>query len=294
MLAYKKVGITVKSGLSRRDEAVRMLIDSLEKAGAEVLLDRRRCNDMEEAANHELFDIEKGLDLLIVVGGDGTILRAVRELADPSIPILSVNLGMLGFLAEMMITDIPESLPKFLRGEGTIDERALLDVDAFRDGKKIHSGCVLNEAVLSQGSIARLVDLRTSINGEELTIYRADGLIIATPTGSSAYSLAAGGPVVHPKMSATILTPINPQSFSQKPIVIPGDHEVEVEILTKPNKFHTIEVSLTLDGQTHLSLQGHDIIRTKRSARTVKFLRLKTDGFYATLRNKLKWGDRLD
>ena len=158
----------------------------------------------------------------------------------------------------------------------------------------IYSGYALNEAVVAQGTIARLVDLKTEVNGEDLTTFHADGLIIATPTGSTAYSLAAGGPIVHPAQLATILTPINPHSFSQKPIVLPSSDEIKVTVLTKENKFKDAEVILTLDGQVYVPLKNGDVIHASGCKTTVQFLRRKQDTFFGTLRTKLKWGERLE
>ncbi len=291
---YRRIGLTAKSELMHREDALRAVLRVLRAFDGDVLLDRRRCAQLPFAEGYAFYDKEEGLDLLIVVGGDGTILRTVREMEDPSIPLLTINVGTVGFLAEMTFDEIETLLPRFLRGEGCTDERATLHVDARRGGESLFNGIVLNEAAVSQGSIARLVDLRTRINGQELTNFRADGLILSTPTGSTAYSLAAGGPIVHPQLPATILTPINPHSFSQKPIVIPGQQVVDVEVWTPENKFRDIEVSLTLDGQTYISLQRGDTIRAAMGSRTVKFLRRSPDAFYGTLRTKLKWGERLE
>lgn len=294
MLSYRRIGITVKSDLTERDSAVDKVLSILKIHGAEIYVDSKRCSDLPSAKGVSQMDREEGIDLLLVIGGDGTILRAVRELKDFSIPILSVNRGAVGFLAETNIDEAEHILPQLLSGEGSIEERSFLQITAHRGDEQHFSGVVLNEAVISQGSIARLMDLRTSINGEELTTFRADGLIISTPTGSTAYSLSAGGPIVHPRLSATILTPINSYSFSQKPIVIPGDHVVEVEVLTQENKFGDTEVSLTLDGQVYLSLKRNDRVAARQHPESVKFLRRNQDTFFSTLRAKLKWGERLE
>lgn len=292
MLRYRRIGITVKSDLDMPDEALRSVVDILHASGAEALVDRGRSKGLPAANNLPAFSSADDIDLLVVLGGDGTILRAVRELRNFSVPILTINRGNIGFLAEMSADEAPSLLPKFLKGEGVVDERSVLHVIAKRKNVILTDSFVLNEAVISQGSIARLFDLRTTVNGEPLTTFRADGLILATPTGSTAYTLAAGGPIVEPHLSAIILTPINPHSFSQKPIVLPGDHTVEVEVLTKENKFGGVDVSLTLDGQTYLTLQRHDVITAKVNTHTVKFLRRKKETFYSTLRTKLKWGER--
>jgi len=292
MLKYKHIGITVKSGLDQKDEAVSRIIDILKDLGAEICVDVERVGELPCAKGLNEMKAIEDIDLLIVLGGDGTILRAVRELKDFDIPILSVNWGNVGFMAEIQMDEADDLIPKLVNGEGVLEERGLLHVSAKRNGTQVYDGHALNEAVISQGTIARLVNLKTTVNGEELVNYHADGLIISTPTGSTAYSLAAGGPLVYPTISATILSPINPYSFSQKPIVIPGESKVEIEIETKPNKYHDVEVVLTIDGQVYVPLEGGDRVEAFVHPDTVKFLRRKQDTFFATLRKKLKWGER--
>jgi len=294
-MKYKRVGITVKSGLEDKDGAVEKVIEILRKIGVkEICIDSKRTEGLECAKDLVPFESEKDIDLLVVIGGDGTILRAVRELNTFSTPILSVNRGTVGFLAETELEEAEELFPQLLNGEGVLEKRDILAISAHRDGKELHSGFALNEAVIAQGTIARLVDLDTFVNGESLTSFHSDGLIISTPTGSTAYSLASGGPIVHPQLSATILTPINPHSFSQKPVVIPSQQEVEVKVCTKPNKFQDAEVVLTLDGQVYIPLKNKDVVKACACGDTVKFLRRKQDTFFGTLREKLKWGERMD
>ncbi len=292
MLKYHRIGITVKSDLSEKDEILKSVLAIVKACGAQASIDDERTKGLPCAKGVPAFSSTKDIDLLLVLGGDGTIFRAVRELQNFTVPILSINRGNIGFLAEMNIDEVPRLLPTFLEGRGVIEERRVLHIVAHRGKKVLNDGYVLNEAVISQGSIARLFDLKTTVNGEPLTTFRSDGLILSTPTGSTAYSLAAGGPIVEPHLSAIILTPINPHSFTQKPIVLPDDHAVEVEVLTKENKFGGMDVSLTLDGQTYVSLQRHDRIRATMNKHTVKFLRRKKETYYATLRSKLKWGER--
>lgn len=294
MLNYKRVGITVKSGLTYKNESVTKVIDILTSLGADIFIDPARCSDVECMGGFKPFTSEDAIDLLVVVGGDGTILRAIREMKTFSTPILSVNRGTVGFLAETELDEAEVIIPKLLMGEGEIEKRSILSVTAMRGSEEVFSGFALNEAVIAQGTIARLVDLRTRVNGEDLTSFHADGLIISTPTGSTAYSLAAGGPIVHPSLSATILTPINPHSFSQKPVVIPSHQEITVEVMTKSNKFQDTEVVLTVDGQVYVPLQNGDTVKTCACGDTVQFLRRKQDTFFGTLRTKLKWGERVD
>lgn len=294
MLQYKRIGITVKRTLDRKDATVERVVGILKKLGAELFADKERMTDVECMRDLPALKGCGGVDLLVAIGGDGTIMRAVREMQDCNVPILSVNRGRMGFLAETHIDEADDWLPRLLTGEGVIEERHQIRVTVERDGAAFFDGLALNEAVIAQGAIARLLDLRTHINGETLTTFHADGIIIATPTGSTAYSLAAGGPVVHPSLGALIITPINPHSFSQKPVVIPGESEVSVEVVPRAHQFENSEVSLTLDGQVYQQLDQHDRIRVRVHDGSVKFLRRRQDTFYATLRDKLKWGEPLD
>ena len=294
MSLYKRIGVTAKSGLNDKCATVDAIVDILQKTGAHVSMDPKRKGSLECARNLPVFENESEIDLLVVIGGDGTILRAVRELSDCSTPVLSVNKGRVGFLAEIEFDEADALIPELLTGGGVIDERKLLHVEAYRGSEKLLEGFALNEAVIAQGTIARLVDLTTSVNGEPLTTFHADGLILSTPTGSTAYSLSSGGPIVHPTLDAMILTPINPHSFSQKPVVLRSDALVEVEVLSKENKYSDTDVILTLDGQVYVTVQRGDIIRVTQDTRTVKFLRRKQDTFFGTLREKLKWGESVN
>lgn len=291
MLPFPRIGVTVKSGLEEKSEAVLRVLNILRAIKAEILFDPERKDDIPETTNLTPYTTEGDIDLLLVIGGDGTILRAVRELKDHSIPIVSVNRGTIGFLAETELHEAESILPQLLTGGGVIEERSILSIEAMRGSRSIFTGYALNEAVIAQGTIARLVDLQARVKGEELTTYHADGLIIATPTGSTAYSLAAGGPIVHPSLAATVLTPINPHSFSQKPILIPSEYEMEVIVASKANKFQNVNVILTIDGQIYVPLQSGDRIIACRCEKTVRFLRRKQDTFFGTLREKLKWGE---
>lgn len=293
MLQYKRIGVTVKSSLAGKDEALSQICTILSKTGAKVLFDPRRADEIPCAQGMSRYSEDQSdIDLLLVIGGDGTILRAVREMQNFDVPILSVNRGTVGFLAETNVEEAAQLIPKLLSGDGILEDRYLLAVHARRGSEDVFSGFSLNEAVIAQGTIARIVDLCTTVNDEPVTTYHADGLIISTPTGSTAYSLAAGGPIVHPALSATILTPINPHSFSQKPIVIPGGSVVQVDVRVPSAKFEDFEVFLTIDGQVSVPLSNGDSIRAKMNAHTVKFLRRKEDTFFGTLREKLKWGER--
>ena len=290
-LLYRTIGITARSDIKDRDRLVEDIAALLAKHKVKVLMDGKRCGES-NAKPWGVYARTSEVDLLLFIVGAGTILRTIREMDSFATPILSINRGTMGFLAELSLAEAERWLPRLLRGEGVIEKRSLLDVTAFRGGKALFSGKVLNEAVVSQGAISRLMDLQTCINGEPLVTFNADGVIIATPTGSTAYSLAAGGPIVHPELKATILTPINPHSFTQKPVVLPGDLDIDVTILSKPNKFADVQVSLTLDGQTYISMKRNDRVRTCLSKQAVQFIRRDQDTFFETLRTKRKWGER--
>ena len=212
---YTSVGITVKSGIEEKSELVERVLAVLDSMHVQICCDQKRMEGLSCAKGMPDLICPSDTDLLIVIGGDGTIMRAIREMESLTVPILSINAGTIGFLAETDASEIESLLPQLLSGQGVMETRSLLKVDVHRFGDIVTTGHALNEAVIAQGSIARLVDLKTTVSGESLTSYHADGLIVATPTGSTAYSLAAGGPIVHPSLEAFILTPINPHSFSQ-------------------------------------------------------------------------------
>ena len=289
-MKFRNIGIVLKPEMED-PAAYKKLIDLLRSLDVSLCIDEQSKHFLPNGEDFPMFTDCSSLDLLLVIGGDGTILRAVRDLS-PNCPILSIHYGTIGFLSELTFDEAPDLLPKFLNGEGVAEERKLLSVSALRGSKKIFEGDVLNEAVIAQGSIARLIDLRAEVNGEPLTTFRSDGLIMSTPTGSTAYNLAAGGPIVHPRLHAMILTPINSHSLSQKPVVLPGDADVLVEVLPKERAFIPMQVSLTLDGQQYVPLERGDTVRVKTSNRSAIFLRSREETFLQTLRAKLKWGER--
>lgn len=290
-IVYHRIGLTVKSDLREKDVTVSRIIRILEDVGAHVCVDAKRAEGIGACTGLPALRTARTIDLLVIIGGDGTIFRAIREMPDLRVPILSVNRGAVGFLAETNVDEAPKVIPRLLCGEGAIEERRLLTVLVRRGRKTVFEGCALNEAVIAQGAIARLIDLHTCVGGEELTTFHADGLILATPTGSTAYSLSAGGPIAHPKLPAIILTPINPHSFTQKPIVLPGDQEITVEVLKKAMKFLDSEIGLTLDGQVYFPLEAFDRVIVRMGRKVVKFLRRRQDTFFSTLRAKLRWGE---
>jgi NAD+ kinase len=228
-------------------------------------------------------------DLIIVLGGDGTYLSIARLMRDHSVPVLGVNMGQLGFLTEIKRTEVRNVLNEILEGApAMISERALLEVTLTRKNKVIFQGPVVNDAVVSKGAIARIIDLEIAINGVYAHSVRADGIIVSTPTGSTAYSLAAGGPIIEPQLSALVLAAICPHSLTQRPLVIPDSLEVKIHLKRRPG-----HVLLTLDGQDAVDMKEGDFVTIRRFKKhSLKLISSPTRDYFNLLREKLKFGMR--
>ena len=231
-------------------------------------------------------DVAGRADLLVVFGGDGTILRAARLAAGRGVPILGVNMGGFGFLAEVSTTDFAGVLPSLLAGHYHLDERMMLQADVERHDDA-QSLLALNDMVVTKSGIARVLRLRVSVNGEHLASYPADGVIVATPTGSTAYSLSAGGPILDPRVQALVITPISPHTFNSRAVVVAGDDVVTVEVAS-PDP----EATLTVDGRVGGTLTAVRRVIMRRAAQRTRFIRLGDTSFYGILRTKLAWGER--
>lgn len=231
-------------------------------------------------------DLAQRADLLVVFGGDGTILRAARLAAVRGTPILGVNMGGFGFLAEVGTTAFAEALPDLLAGRYHLDERMMLQADVERHDAP-QSLLALNDMVVTKSGIARVLRLRVSVNGEHLASYPADGVIVATPTGSTAYSLSAGGPILDPRVQALVITPISPHTFNSRAVVVAGDDVVTVEV-TSPDP----EATLTVDGRVGVTLTAVRRVVVRKAAQRTRFIRLGDMSFYGILRTKLAWGER--
>ncbi len=291
---FTKVGLTAKLHLEKKDELLRPVVDVLVACGSTVFIDAHTVGGIECTKTFKPITNARELDLIIAVGGDGTILRTIRELQPENVPILAINAGSVGFLSELPLSDVAEKLPALLKGDVMLERRTCLSAVVVRESKTLFECQALNDVVISQGTISRLLDLRASVDGHFLANYHADGLIVSTPTGSTAYSLAAGGPVVHPVVPALILTPINPHSFTQKPIVVPGEVPIEVTIEAGDTPAFTgATVGMTVDGQVYQELKTGDKV-TVRTGITLQFVRTNKDAFYRALRTKLKWGEGLE
>ena len=284
-----KIGITAKrTKVERYAKVFKRVYDYLKKTDKEVYIEKHVAQLIGLKKYKEFHRGKTEVDLLLVMGGDGTILSVVRSMQKFNTKIFGINIGRLGFLSEIPPVQISRTLAKVFRGEYTIDNRLMLHVEIVRNKKVVKTFHALNEAVISQGFLARLIKLRTRVNNRKLTTYHADGLIISTPTGSTAYSLSAGGPILYPTIEAFILTPIAPHSFTQKPIVIPAEKKIDIIVGSKQRR-----INLSIDGQESMALQADDEVRIRRDG-TAHFVRLPTESFFSTLREKLDWGKKLD
>jgi NAD+ kinase len=226
-------------------------------------------------------------NLVIVLGGDGTLLAAARAFARTTTPILSVNLGSLGFLTEIPLSDLFPTLEAWCDNCAEIEVRSMMHAEHFRDGKVIQEWDALNDVVIAKGTIARMGDFSVEIDRQLVATFRADGVIVSTPTGSTAYNLAANGPIVMPSVNALLVTPICPHLLTIRPIVTPGEATVSVHVVGVPN-----EIYLTVDGQEAVPLRLDDYVHCQRSKSSVRLLRSRPNSLFSVLRSKLKWGER--
>jgi NAD+ kinase len=226
-------------------------------------------------------------NLVIVLGGDGTLLAAARAFARTPTPILSVNLGSLGFLTEIPLSDLYSTLEAWCDNCAEIEVRSMMRAEHIRDGESLRQWDALNDVVIAKGTIARMGDFSVDIDQQLVATFRADGIIVSTPTGSTAYNLAANGPIVMPSVNAMLVTPICPHLLTIRPIVTPGEATVNVRVVGVPN-----EIYLTVDGQEAVELQLGDYVHCQRSEFSVRLLRHRPNGLFSVLRSKLKWGER--
>jgi NAD+ kinase len=226
-------------------------------------------------------------DIVVVLGGDGTLLAAARAFASSGTPLLSVNLGSLGFLTEVPLGDLYATLQAWVDGTAVIEARSMMRAELLREGRLVRQWDALNDVVLAKGTIARMADYTVEIERQLVATFRADGVILSTPTGSTAYNLAADGPIVMPSVDCMVVSPICPHLLTIRPIVVPGDAEIGVKVVGVPN-----ETYLTVDGQEAVPMQLGDEVHCRRSEYSVRLLRLRPNGLFNVLRSKLKWGER--
>lgn len=293
-MAIRSIGIISKPRKEELAVLLPELLAWLKHRGIQALIDRETASSLDAAARSaidvpilERSELPQRSDLILVLGGDGTLLAAARNVESHNVPILAVNLGSLGFLTAVTVGELYDSLELVLDGKHQIDCRKMLQVQVIRAGNVAGTYQALNDAVLNKAAIARILDFEAYVDGRFLTLFKADGVIVSTPTGSTAYSLAAGGPIIYPSVEAFIVTPICPHTLTNRPVVVPDRSRIEIVI-----KGEAESVFLTVDGQVGLSLHHEDRIVCDLSPSRINLVRPPHKEFFEVLRSKLKWGER--
>jgi NAD+ kinase len=284
---YKTIGVLSRPRRAAIAEIVPQLLKWLTERGVTPVIDAETASSMGRGDIGKIrHQIVQEADLLLVLGGDGTILAASREAAPRGIPVLPVNLGGLGFLTSFTLEELYPALEDVLGGRATISERVLLLAERTHNGNVLTQQRVLNDAVVHKGTLARMIELELYIDGRFVCRYRADGLIVATPTGSTAYSMSAGGPIVHPAVESILITPICPHTLSDRPVVVSDTSKIELRLAAASDS-----VFLTMDGQVGVPLQPGDGVRIRRAEERLKLIHPPNKSYFEILRNKLKWGE---
>ena len=284
----KRIGIVAKTDREQAKAVVAELLQWCAEHDRIPVLDKETaalCPDAGIATARKP-DLPGQVDVLMVLGGDGTLLSVARLVGDLGVPILGVNLGGLGFLAALTVDELYPSLDALLRDELVIEERMMLAATVSRQGERLAEYVALNDMVITKSAMSRIIRLEVAVDDEFATGYRADGLIISTPTGSTAYCLSAGGPIVFPTMDAVVLTPICSHTLTNRPIVLPASQRIEVTLVTDQ------DVMLTADGQVGFALKPWDTVEIRRATPRIRLLRPPHKHFFSVLRTKLKWGER--
>jgi NAD+ kinase len=281
-----RVNIVCKRKKEAALAAARGIIDRY-GSSADIALDEECARQIGYGKAFEPEHVADNAELIVVLGGDGTLLSVARQVRGRDVPILAVNLGGLGFLTEISLEELPEMLTRVFAGDYRTSTRAMLDVAVERAGEEIFALSLLNDAVIAKDALARIINIETYVDNDYLTTFRGDGLIVSTPTGSTGYSLAAGGPILHPSLEQIVLTPICPHMLTNRPIIISREVKVRAKLVSPDEK-----VILTLDGQVGLPLDYMDEVVIRKSAFSVTLIQSEARGYFEMLRNKLKWGER--
>ncbi len=285
--AFRRVALIGKLRSAEIAASLRELGDFLRQRGCAVLIEQETAADL-GVRGADYAAIGEGADLAIVVGGDGTVLAAARNLVRHHVPLVGVNQGRVGFMTDIGHQDMQAGIGAILEGKGSIEERSLLDAEIIREGKSILRTLALNEAVLGKGAQGRLIEFSLSLDGEYVYTLRADGVIVATPTGSTAYAMSAQGPILHPAVPALALVPLNPHTLSARPVSVSDRSTIEVVLL------RAIDARAHFDGFALTDMAEGDRLVLRRSADTVRFVHPPGYRYFATLREKLRWSEALD
>jgi NAD+ kinase len=290
----ERIGIIAKQGLHAASEHLTRLDGWLRERHVEPIYERDTAllaDTLPPGPRPTREELPALVNLIAVLGGDGTLLAMAARIgqAGRAVPILGVNFGSLGFLTEIRIDEMYESLQAVLDGTATYDVRTMLAVDAIRESAVIDTRILLNDVVFTKGALSRMIELSVAVSGSFVTRVKADGLIIASATGSTAYNLAAGGPIVHPVVDALVLTPIAPHMLTNRPIVVPGSGIVEVRPHVEDGRD---DVYVTYDGQSGYPVRAGDVIKVKKADQTLRLVKAPARTYFELLREKLKWGER--
>jgi NAD+ kinase len=285
--AIQSIGIISRPRGSNLAVVVPPLLKWLRTRGVQTHIDEETAKSLQDGSKGEsLQRVADAAQLLLVLGGDGTILAAARLASPRGIPILPINMGSLGFLSSFTMEELHPALDDTLEGRFSLSERVMIGVQLEREGVLIDDQRVLNEAVINKGALARMIQLELTIDDDFVCRYRADGLIVASPTGSTAYSLSAGGPIVHPAVESLVITPICAHTLSDRPLVVRDSSSIEIKLLG-----NTESVFLTLDGQRGIPLQPSDLVRVSRAKETLKLIQPPKKSYFEILRSKMRWGE---
>lgn len=281
----KKIGVIANIDKERSTLYADNLLKWAARQDVTTLLEQELAQKMGAAEGYTIDQLKAQADLLVVIGGDGTLLRTARLVKEVPIPIMGINLGVFGYLTEVNLSEMTSTMELVIQGEFRAENRMMLDVVIHRQKVEPSVHSVLNDVVINRGNLSRMVSLETSVNGQFLTTYRADGLIVSTPTGSTAYSLSAGGPIVLPTQELIILNPICPHTLTNRPIILPSSARISVTIWTKERG-----ATVTLDGQESFTLESGDHLEVIKSSFTTNLVVSPHRDYLEILRSKLGWG----
>src|SRR4030095_12212998 len=291
MSSIKRIGLVLKPHQPAALETICELTRWLTERGIELVggpeIERDRIEHQTGCSVRQVASdkLAQEVDLVLVLGGDGTMIATARMVGDSEVPVLGVNFGGLGYLAEFRFEELYTALESILAGEYRLDKRVMLAVELWRGDEMITRNRVLNDVVINKSALARIIEIEASFNRQFVNSFRADGLIVSTPTGSTAYNLSAGGPVIFPSMNAVVITPICPFTLSNRPLVVPDDAEIELQLKTEKE-----DVALTLDGQVGVSLRVEDRVVIRKSHTTFNLIQPMNRNYFDVLRDKLRWG----
>jgi len=286
----RAIGVVVKRGHPQAVALASQLVDWLRQNRVQAVVEDESAAAIGCSAAGTKAQIVAAADLIVVLGGDGTLLSVAHHMRDRQVPILGVNFGQLGFMTALTADELLPAMERIVAGDFKVNQRMVLDVTLERGGKEVLTRQALNDAVISKGgALARIIDLDTSVDGAPLCVYRADGLIVTTPTGSTAYSLSAGGPIVQPSVGVIVLTPICPHTLTHRPLVLPDSAVVRVRVHSRDGDEGTV---LSLDGQYGTPLANEDAVLIRKGRSTVPLVQSDDRTYFDVLRNKLRWGER--